>query len=376
MIVSLGTFLLSRKISREPWRPRCTSTLGLKPGEELVNHRQIDPALHDQYLRAKNLVRSRRPNSIDEGIKLLNDVVARDPGYAPGWAALAFAYQGAVLINNPAIFGDTEQAKPLVQGLMKKIEAAAQQAIKLDPNTAEALCALAITQASRNDHIAAMELRQRALAIDPDSPECLQSAELGSLGFIKQALPVRDHLLALEPFVPAYRNVTARMLFADGQDEAAIAMLKSISGGAGGQALLAQIYAAQGRYREAADNVASIRIPRSPAASKTIATAARLLRAAPAPAPQNDRPDLGILNWVYLYTGAPEHFMDIYENALRLGSSTNLSHPLEWAPAYHNIRQTERFKKWVRDAGILAYWRAKGWPPQCHPTTGDNFVCE
>ena len=37
-------------------------TLGLKPGEELVNHRQIDPALHDQYLRAKNLVRSRRPD--------------------------------------------------------------------------------------------------------------------------------------------------------------------------------------------------------------------------------------------------------------------------------------------------------------------------
>ncbi len=35
----------------------------------------------------------------------------------------------------------------------------------------------------------------------------------------------------------------------------------------------------------------------------------------------------------------------------------------------------ERFKAFVRKAGFVDYWRAKGWPEQCHPTTGDDFTC-
>ena len=29
----------------------------------------------------------------------------------------------------------------------------------------------------------------------------------------------------------------------------------------------------------------------------------------------------------------------------------------------------------VRKAGLVDYWRAKGWPEFCHPTIGDDFVC-
>jgi hypothetical protein len=85
---------------------------------------------------------------------------------------------------------------------------------------------------------------------------------------------------------------------------------------------------------------------------------------------------LGILDWVYLYAGAPERFMNTYENQLRMGYLSGAPDGPEWAPAYRSIRQTERFKAWVRDSGILVYWRAKGWPPQCHPTTAEDFVCD
>jgi hypothetical protein len=58
-----------------------------------------------------------------------------------------------------------------------------------------------------------------------------------------------------------------------------------------------------------------------------------------------------------------------------MGYMAGAPNGLQWAPAYHEIRQTERFKKWIRDSSVLAYWRARGWPPQCHPTTGDDFEC-
>ena len=34
--------------------------------------------------------------------------------------------------------------------------------------------------------------------------------------------------------------------------------------------------------------------------------------------------------------------------------------------------RTEHFKTIVRHLGSPTVWRAKGWRPQCHPTTGDH----
>jgi len=41
------------------------------------------------------------------------------------------------------------------------------------------------------------------------------------------------------------------------------------------------------------------------------------------------------------------------------------------APTFASVR----FKAWIRASGIFAYWKAKGWPQQCHPTTDDDFEC-
>jgi hypothetical protein len=43
------------------------------------------------------------------------------------------------------------------------------------------------------------------------------------------------------------------------------------------------------------------------------------------------------------------------------------------APTYAAVRKTERFKNYVRKAGLLEYWRAKGWLEFRHPTTGERF---
>jgi hypothetical protein len=46
-----------------------------------------------------------------------------------------------------------------------------------------------------------------------------------------------------------------------------------------------------------------------------------------------------------------------------------------WHPDYAPVRKTQQFKTVMRKLGFVEYWRAKGWPPQCHPTTGDDFEC-
>jgi hypothetical protein len=67
--------------------------------------------------------------------------------------------------------------------------------------------------------------------------------------------------------------------------------------------------------------------------------------------------------------------MTPFENHLRFGFDGGGLNGWEWTSAFRAVRQTERFKKYARDSGMVAFWRAKGWPPQCHPTTGDDFEC-
>jgi len=40
------------------------------------------------------------------------------------------------------------------------------------------------------------------------------------------------------------------------------------------------------------------------------------------------------------------------------------------------VRKTERLKQVIRDLGLVEYWGARGWPPQCRPAGMGNFSCE
>jgi hypothetical protein len=47
-----------------------------------------------------------------------------------------------------------------------------------------------------------------------------------------------------------------------------------------------------------------------------------------------------------------------------------------WHPSYAPVRKTERFKTFARQAGLVEYWRAKGWPEFCRPVGANDFVCD
>ena len=111
--------------------------------------------------------------------------------------------------------------------------------------------------------------------------------------------------------------------------------------------------------------------------TQNLKDAIELLRTAPAKsaAPQN-LPPLGALNWMYLYVGAPERVLDFFDRGLDVGYLAGAGDPdALWHPVYAPVRRTEHFKTYVRRSGLLAYWRAKGWPDQCHATTGEDFAC-
>jgi hypothetical protein len=131
-----------------------------------------------------------------------------------------------------------------------------------------------------------------------------------------------------------------------------------------------------GRYKEAAELTA--KIPPETYPPGAVETAVRLLRTAPAqPPPQEEIPYLGGLSLVLAYVGLPERALESAEHLEGVGIGFFNEETMFWRSdaAESAVRKTERFKALVRKMGLVDYWRAKGWPQYCHPTTGDEFAC-
>jgi hypothetical protein len=135
---------------------------------------------------------------------------------------------------------------------------------------------------------------------------------------------------------------------------------------------LAEVYASAGRYREAADQLTTI--PAETFLPGIAPEAVRLLRNAPATT-ASSIPRLGRLAFVHLYAGTPLRALEFHEDGVDAGYAIAITTADIWHSSYAPVRKTERFKALVRKAGLVEYWRAKGWPEFCHPTAADDFVC-
>jgi tetratricopeptide (TPR) repeat protein len=352
--------------------------LGLKQGEQLVPNRSIDPESYQNFLRAKALVRARGLKSLTEGAALLEQVVGRNPNYAPAWAFLGFAYASTPNFHPAWSSGLVGELRQLVDALLPKAEAAAQRAIQLDAKHADGYVALAHVQAVRTKLLHAEELFLKALELDGSDADALHyySLLLAGVGRLSDAIAMRHRLQTLEPFVPHFNAVTAYMLWISGQADDALAALKDVSPDyVWRQFFTAKVYASLGRYGDAADAIQAS--PPGIFLPVTVEDAARLLRTAPnsAAAPQT-LPGLGFLAFVYLYVGAESRVLDVYEGTVEAKYSVAGNVGCLWHLSYAPVRKTERFKTFARKAGLVEYWRAKSWPEFCRPTSSDDFVCD
>jgi tetratricopeptide (TPR) repeat protein len=245
----------------------------------------------------------------------------------------------------------------------------------LDPNSADAYWALAMSNVSGESLPVREELLSKALALDPNNADILTSYGqlLLRVGRVKDALPIVQQVVELEPFVPVYTGDFGEALWLNGQNEAALKVLESGPRGNSRGTELARVYASMGRYGDAADKVLE--------SSKTIyppellADASRLLRSAPANAAQPDSlPRLATLGFVFLYIGAPMRALEFHEELAEAGGGGATL--LLWHSSYAPVRKTERFKALMRKVGLVDYWRARGWPDLCRPMGADDFTCD
>jgi hypothetical protein len=47
-----------------------------------------------------------------------------------------------------------------------------------------------------------------------------------------------------------------------------------------------------------------------------------------------------------------------------------------WRPVYRDMRKLPRFKEFVRQIGLVDYWREYGWPDMCRRLGENDFECD
>jgi len=345
------------------------------PDQVLVRNRTADFEVYLDFLRAKTAARPRGAGPLAAAAVFLERVVDRDPDFAPAAALLAYGYALTPLFAPSLRGGMPDEERKIVERTIPRSDALARRATTRDPKSAEGFVALGYANMVQRRMLAAEDAFRQALALNPNQADGLHglSQLLAALGRIKDSLAMREHLQKGEPFITNYTADTAEIYWLDGATEKAIAMLQPFRPGRTLE--LALVQAAAGRYREAA---AAIReMPATNYPPGMMEAAAKILESAPAKAGAPDTlPRIGNLSFSYMHVGAPERVLEFYEDEISAGYFQPISATWFWHPTYAAVRKTERFKNVVRGLGLVEYWGARGWPPQCRPAGMGNFSCE
>jgi adenylate cyclase len=346
---------------------------GLKAGETLVRSRVKNLAAYDDFLRAKTLARARGAKPLADAAVVLEQVLAREPDYAPAAALLAYDYALTPLFERSLRTSMPDEERQVVQRTIPRADELAKRATARDRNAAEGFVGLGYANMVQMKMIAAEDAFKQAIALDPNQADGLHgySQLLAALGRVKESIAMREHLQSTEQFIINYTADTAEILWLDGATDKAIAMLQPFRPGRTLE--LALIQAQTGRYKESA--VALREMPPANYLPGMTDTAARLIENAPTKPPANS-PKLGNLGFIYMHVGAPERVMEFYADEVRAGYFQPISTTWFWHPSYAPVRKTAAFKAFLKDAGLVEYWRARGWPALCRPAGANDFTCD
>jgi serine/threonine-protein kinase len=143
------------------------SRLKLAPGRD-QGRSTVSPEAYLQYLTARGIA-ARSFKRYDEVASLLESALAMDPSFARGWAALSGALGWTVRLRAPG---------EAMAGIEPRLRRAALEAIRLDPDLAEAHAAIGGLQALDGEWKEAETSFARAIELNPTATETHTDAAL------------------------------------------------------------------------------------------------------------------------------------------------------------------------------------------------------
>lgn len=323
------------------------------------------------YLRARALIRWRRPETLREAVRLLRAAIARDPAFARAHSSLAYAYA----LWPPPAPPEGDHWTLAVQF--------AQSALALDPALGEPHAVLGHYYTDRAQPNEAEPHLRRALELNPRDPVTLHfyAMHLHSVGRLGEALRLAQRGVALDSSNPQTIAWLAKMTTRSGDRDEALRLWRQADALGAPRPLcaaIARLDLGQSEplaeyYRETFGRTGVPEGMRDPAV--LLAGVVDESRRAPALAwlravePHVD-PAFAITHYAILGDA---------DAAYRVGSTYNLADDFWylyqivniWATRTESLRRDARFGTLLERWGYVDYWRRFGKSELCEMSAGE-----
>jgi len=158
---------------------------------------EVDLAVYDQYLKARQLMRGRAEQDLQQASDLLDQVIAQDADYAP-----ALAQRAIVELMLSDRFGHYGSI-PFLEAL-DNAEGYAQRSLALDPNDPDALAVQGSILQDRGELADGIALLERALELSPNHTNAMNwlAGAYGDSGRFREQFELRKQLFQVDPLYP------------------------------------------------------------------------------------------------------------------------------------------------------------------------------
>jgi serine/threonine-protein kinase len=180
-----------------------------------------NPETYELYLKARSLLGATvipRPNVI-KSAELFEQVIAKDPAFAPAYAGLANAYGAISIFTGPQAPGQPER-----EAAFARMRPTAERALQLDPLLAEAHAAMGLIYRRELDWTSAERALRRAIELNPNLTAAYVHLAYGVLlptGRFEEALHELDKAIRVDPLsADPWEPRASALLFAGRYDEA------------------------------------------------------------------------------------------------------------------------------------------------------------
>jgi TolB-like protein/Tfp pilus assembly protein PilF len=345
------------------------------------HNRTTDLVVYEDYLQAKQLFVKRGRENLDKALALVDHAITRDPNYAPAWTLKA------IILGVYGAYVDYEEALENFIKWDSESKYAAEKALELDPNSAEAYLVLGNVYFNSFDFIQAFQNYNRAIELAPDNPIILDALAQNFLdvGYFEKSKTMAEKAVGIDPLVAMYRNSLGRANRHLGFDaeanknfEKSIALDPSL--GFGYNNLLyyyftpetsTQFQAVEARRsaqkigRNNSGLLQTFTLIQNNGALENRTSVQRL----------REETDSEDIKWFLSnYLGDTDSVIELLEPGWSQKPRLGLNHyPFGTTTG---LFSNARWKEQVRKDGMLALWQTNGFPAHCKPIDKDDFECD
>ena len=329
------------------------------------------------YLKGRDLMNDRiqlRSEGLYTALEYFNEAIAKDPMFARAHASVAS-------VNWLLTSYDLSLEREV---WYEKSEASALFALEIDPESIEALGALAAVNSKRGDVEQAAELFDRVRGIDGSKSDIISwEATLHiRLGYFEELIQSLSGEYSRDPFNEHIAWALADALIYSGQPAEAIVILEELRHFSYRDYYLALASIYSGAYETARELLRDVRMR---SGTMPVEYADLVIDALEAPvripvvsqiivtATQSGELDKLVGFESLLILGSPRAF-DLGIDPVNDIKNLQL-HAQIWNNWAIEFRQDPRFKEWVAALGYVDFWRKHGWPDRCRPTGLTDFEC-